>query len=65
MEKEKSSRMNDTAHLCQETEAKEFVMLHPHRQHQFHCDDVKRILDANARQTNISLHVPPYFQDTH
>lgn len=65
MKKENQPMMKDTAHLCQETESKEFVMLRPHRQHQFHCDEVQRIMDANARQTDVSLHVPPYFQDTH
>ncbi|MGM0165298.1 hypothetical protein IGI39_000240 [Enterococcus sp. AZ135] len=63
MHKEKQSTINDTSHLCQKTEPKNFEMLRPHRQHQFHCDEVHRIMDANARQNNISLHVPPHFQD--
>ncbi|MBO0411146.1 hypothetical protein JZO77_20535 [Enterococcus hulanensis] len=63
MQEKNHSIKNDTAHLYQETE-KELVMLRPHRQHQFHCDEVHRIMDANARQNNVSLHVPPYFQNT-
>lgn len=62
MKKEKHLTMSDVSHLCQRTEPKEFVMLQPHRQHQFHCDDVQRLMDANVRQNQISLHVPPYFQ---
>lgn len=63
MQKEKPSLIHDASHLCQDTESKEFVMLRPHRQHQFHCDEVQKIMDANARKNNVSLHVPPYFQD--
>lgn len=59
---QKNGSMIDTTHLQQETTPKEFVMLKPHHQHQFHCNEVHRIMDANARQSNVSLHVPPYFQ---
>ncbi|MBO0451711.1 hypothetical protein [Candidatus Enterococcus murrayae] len=55
--------ISNTSHLLQETELEEFVVLRPHHQHQFHCDEVHRIMDANARQNNVSLHVPPYFQN--
>ncbi|BBM19663.1 hypothetical protein G15_3343 [Enterococcus avium] len=63
MHKENQSMINDTDHLCQKTDSKEVVMLRPHRQHQFHCDEVHRIMDLNTRQNNVSLHVPPFFQD--
>ena len=63
MQKKDHSMKKEASHLYQETE-KELVMLRPHRQHQFHCDEVHRIMDANAWQNNVSLHVPPYFQNT-
>ena len=53
----KSSMTNDPSHLSQKSGTKEFVMLRPHRQHQFHCDDIQKIMDANARQNKVSLHV--------
>ncbi|MDB1725090.1 hypothetical protein PMV48_15040, partial [Enterococcus avium] len=65
MQEEKQPMINDPSHLSQKSGAKEFVMLRPHRQHQFHCDDIQKIMDANARQNKVSLHVPPYFQEKH
>ena len=65
MQEEKQPMINDPSHLSQKSGDKEFVMLRPHRQHQFHCDDIQKIMDANARQNKVSLHVPPYFQEKH
>lgn len=55
---------NDTSHLEQKSDSKDCVLLRPHRQHQFHDDEHQRRMDANTRYNNVSLHVPPYFQDT-
>lgn len=41
---------------------KEFVMLQPHRYHQFHCEDVKRKINIDDRHTAVSLHLPPGFK---
>lgn len=55
---------NDPAPLNQETpDTKEIVLLRPHQQYQFHCDEVHRVMDINMRYTDISLHLPPYFQN--
>jgi hypothetical protein len=55
---------NDLAPLNQETpDTKEIVLLRPHQQHQFHCDEVHRVMDINMRYTDIILHLPPYFQN--
>lgn len=64
MEKKQQASLNETSHLRQDTDSEEFIMLCSHRQHQFHNDESQRIMDANSRQNKISLHVPPFFQDT-
>ncbi len=62
MKEKESLVMNETSHLCHKDE-ETLTMLRPHRQHQFHCD-THQLMDANTRQNKVSLHVPPYFQNT-
>lgn len=61
MKKENQANLNRITHSILEVE--EIVMMRSHRQHQFHNDENQRIMDANTRQSAISLHVPPFFQD--